>query len=49
MATVVSARTSPNPLNDPALERVNRQHGTQYAREHFDKSVILPRIEELVG
>ena len=34
MATVLSARTSPN-SNDPALEKVNSEHGVDYARARF--------------
>ncbi|TWT79818.1 Vitamin B12-dependent ribonucleotide reductase [Planctomycetes bacterium CA13] len=35
MATVLSATTPDSPTSDPALERVNAQHGVEYARTQF--------------
>ena len=35
MATVLSPRTSDSATNDPALEKVNSEHGVEYARARF--------------
>ena len=39
MATVLSARTSAVLSNDPALEKVNAEHGVEYARARFDRKL----------
>ena len=39
MATVLSARTSEDLAYDPALEKVNSEHGVEYARARFGKKL----------
>lgn len=39
MATALSARTSVNTSTDPALEKVNSEHGVDYARQRFGKKL----------
>lgn len=39
MATVLSARTSADSANDPALEKVNSEHGVEYARARFGRKL----------
>ncbi len=39
MATVLSARTSDDLSSDPALEKVNSEHGVEYARARFGKKL----------
>ncbi len=39
MATVLSAHTSEDLTNDPALEKVNSEHGIEYARARFGKKL----------
>ena len=39
MATVLSARTSQDQTNDPALGKVNTEHGVEYARAKFGKKL----------
>jgi ribonucleoside-diphosphate reductase alpha chain len=35
MATVLSAQSSNEASSDPALEKVNREHGVEYAKQQF--------------
>ena len=39
MATVLSARTRESNASDPALEKVNSEHGMNYARQRFGEKL----------
>ncbi len=39
MATTLSVRTSNDVSNDPALDKVNREHGVEYANRRFGKTL----------
>lgn len=39
MATVLTAQSSSDATTDPALEKVNNEHGVEYARQRFGKKL----------